>query len=172
MANQENFRINDLFGQINKDGGYDAALIGAGLHEIHKSGKYRTMFIPERVSLPPSRSIQLVQMSSFFPNGELGLLEFIPETSFEQEETLRRIIDQQVNALYIEDELGQAEVERAVKALKEQRLMIAGAFEIGTLNDGTRSMEIIYPLPYLEITHSVQLSVALAASFVRFSTSQ
>lgn len=165
-APERDIRFDDLIRQIVQDGSYDAALVGAGLLEIHRSGNYRTMFIPERLT-PPKRSINFVQMSSFFPTGEIGLLEFIPNTSPEEQETLRRVITNQSDAFDVWQGIGQKEITSAVDILKTQNLMVAGAFQLGTLTDGTRSMEIIYPLPFLKITHSVELAAALAASFVR-----
>lgn len=163
---EKDLGLNDLINQMVTDGSYEAGLVGAGLLEIYKTGNYGTMFVPERLTYP-KRSISFVQMSLFLPDGEIGLLEFVPQTSPEVEETLRRVITQQVDALDVPLEIGEKEVVTAVDILRSEKLKIAGAFQLGNLMDGTRSMEIIYPLPFLKITHSVELAAALAAGFVR-----
>ena len=164
--------LDDYLAQATRDGSFDAMLVARSVIEIHRSGKYRTIFVPEISSPAPTRTVNAVQMAAFFPNGEIGLLESFPGgPTPEEEETLRRILFQQTDVFEDIETIDRPQIEDAVSRLKQQDLRVAGAFQLGTLENGMRSVEVIYPLPFLEITRSPQLAATLSASFIRAVTS-
>lgn len=167
MSNLENRpSIDDLLGQMSAEDTFDARIVGKGLEEIYRSGKYASVFIPLG-SPTGTRVIEAVHLAATYPGTNIGLLEFIPEVPVEREETLQRLIRQQLGSF---DGLGEIEDEHiklAPKVLEEENLHVFGAFQLGVLETGVRSTEILFPKAFARLTGSNGLAATLSAAFVR-----
>lgn len=161
------FSMDDLFGEIRRDGGFDSALVGSGLQEIYRSGKFASFPIPEGSALGP-RTVNAVHMAAKI--GEtVDLLEFIPDASIEYQETLQRLLRQQLLAFDPGTEVDEEALARAISLAQEDGVRVFGAFQLGTLGDGRRSTEIFFPKAFARATNSIIHAVTLSAAILRYA---
>lgn len=164
---ERDFSLDDLFGEIKREDSFEAALVGRGLQEIYRSGRFVSFPIPEGVAVGP-RTINAVHMAASLGNS-VDLLEFIPDASIEYQETLQRLLREQLSAFEPMVEIDEEEVEKAVQLAREEGLNIYGAFQLGTLQDGKRSTEIFFPVAFAKATKSIAHAVTLSAAIVKYA---
>lgn len=166
MANPE-FGFDDLLREIAQEDNYEARLVGSCLHEIYRSGDFAFFPIPEGSSVG-ARTINAVHMAANTGNA-VNLLEFIPNTEIEYQETLQRLLREQLAAFDPLVKLSDAEIRQAIWLAEHEGLHVFGAFQLATLEDGRRSTEIVFPRAFAKLTNSIAHAVTLSAAFVRYS---
>lgn len=167
MPSPENpYSINDLFKDIRNVDTYEAAIVGRGLEEIYKSGKFASYPIPEG-SVFGSRTINAVHMAADIGDS-INLLEFIPEASSEYQETLQRILRERLLEIDLKADVEDQELINAISLAKKDGLHVLGAFQISTLDSGKRTTEIFFPLAFAKQTRSIARAVAISASILRY----
>lgn len=169
MGNPENVpSIDDLLGQIYQGDEYASRLVGKGLWEIYKSGKYGFLPIPVGSSVA-ERRIEAVHMAAVNPGENIDLLEFIPMTSDEHQAMLEKQLRAQLAAFDPLGEISDDQIRQAPNLLEEEGLHVFGAFQLGLLGDGRRTTEIVFPIAFARLTHSYALAATLSAAFVRYA---
>lgn len=161
------FNFDDLLREIKQEDTYDAALVGNGLSEIYRSGKYASFIIPEGVSAG-ARTVNAVHMAAN-TEGSVNLLEFIPDSSPEYQETLRRLLREQLAAFDPLAEISGEELAQAIWLATHENLYVFGAFQLATRGDGRRSTEIYFPKSFAQLTNSIEHAVTISAALVRYA---
>lgn len=169
MADPERkYSLGDLFQDINEDyDAFGARVVGDGLQEIYKSGNYASMYFPEG-SHRGVRTIEAVHLAAYDPFEKIGLLEFIPDASVVRQETLKRLLREQLRAISIDEDISEEDIANAHHLARQLNLNILGAFQLAILEGrNTRSTEVIFPLAFAKMTGSYLGGATLAAAFVR-----
>ena len=161
------FYFDDLLREIEQEDSYDARLVGSGLYEIYKSGHFASFIIPEGSPAGP-RTVNAVHIAANTGSG-INLLEFIPNASYEYQETLQRLLREQLAAFDPPAAISDIEIKEALWLAQHERLQVLGAFQLATLEDGQRSTEILFPKAFARLTNSVIHAATLSAAIVRYA---
>jgi hypothetical protein len=135
------------------------------LKEMYYSGNYNNRFIPGRKT-SEGRIVDAVHIVSFDIGDRVQLFEFIPGYAGSERDILAKLLKMQLHAYDVSELIDVEIANKATEALREKGLHVIGGFQLGTFDSGVRSVEIIYPEIFAELTGSDKLAADISALYL------